>query len=258
MPEQSAEAPDPGDLSLYGTPADPEIRAARPVPGRAPNRGPVSQALIDWCTEGARALEGLLRGLGPDVPVGSWSAERTSGFWLRMQTIELAVHRWDAEAAVATPSALDPRLAADAVTQSFEVRVPRGTIPARGAAGRGRAIPIPEHGRSRILDPRLPGGRESGRSPAPPARRTSRPRAPPRTSPSSSGAAFPPPPGGPRLTPGCSRVTSRWSRRSDRPRRSDGPPGKPYRLSAAPEARPSAPEAVPAGVAGTRLPGPGG
>ncbi|MET9324229.1 maleylpyruvate isomerase N-terminal domain-containing protein [Streptomyces sp. NPDC003038] len=122
--ERLVEAPDPGDLSLYGIPADPEIRAAWPVPDRAPNRGPVPGALIDWFTEGARALEGLLRELGPDVPVWTWSVERTSGFWLRMQTIELAVHRWDAQFAAGSPSPLDPRLAADAVSQSFEVMAP--------------------------------------------------------------------------------------------------------------------------------------
>ncbi|WP_404963066.1 maleylpyruvate isomerase N-terminal domain-containing protein [Streptomyces sp. 147326] len=62
--------------------------------------------------------------LGPDTPVWTWSAEQTSGFWLRMQLIELAVHRWDAQSATGAPGPLVPGVAADAVTQTFEVMAP--------------------------------------------------------------------------------------------------------------------------------------
>ncbi|MFG2983452.1 maleylpyruvate isomerase family mycothiol-dependent enzyme [Streptomyces sp. NPDC048258] len=122
--ERLTEAPDPTDLSLYGLPADPAARAAWPMPDRAPNPGPAPEGLTDWFAQGARDLEGLLRELGPDVPVWTWSAEQSSGFWLRMQTIELALHRWDAQSVTGIPAPLDPDLAADAVAQTFEVMAP--------------------------------------------------------------------------------------------------------------------------------------
>ncbi|MFD7259839.1 maleylpyruvate isomerase family mycothiol-dependent enzyme [Streptomyces sp. NPDC059874] len=103
--ERLAAPPDPAGLALPEVPADPE-------------------ALTDWFAQGARELVELFRELGPDTPVWSWSAEHSSGFWLRMQLIELAVHRWDAEAATGTPDPLDPAVAADAVPQTFEVMAP--------------------------------------------------------------------------------------------------------------------------------------
>ncbi|MGR4879667.1 maleylpyruvate isomerase family mycothiol-dependent enzyme [Streptomyces sp. LARHCF249] len=122
--ERLPRAPDAGDLSLYGLPADPAVLAAWPRPERAPNREPVPDALTAWFAEGARQLAELFGDLGPDLPVWTWAPERTAGFWLRMQTIELAVHRWDAQSATGAPGPLAPALAADAVTQTFEVMVP--------------------------------------------------------------------------------------------------------------------------------------
>ncbi|MET9603645.1 maleylpyruvate isomerase family mycothiol-dependent enzyme [Streptomyces sp. NPDC006512] len=130
-------APDPSDLSLYAIPADPAVRAAWPMPDRTPNRGPVPDALLDWSAAAAADLAGALSELGPDVPVWTWSPDRTSGFWARMQTIEQAVHRWDAETVTGDPAPLDPALAADAVAQTFEVMAParRGWKPAPAGAG---------------------------------------------------------------------------------------------------------------------------
>ncbi|MBT2481798.1 maleylpyruvate isomerase family mycothiol-dependent enzyme [Streptomyces sp. ISL-94] len=135
--ERLTQAPDPSDLSLYGLPADPDVLAAWPRPERAPNRGPAPDALTAWYAEGARSLAGLFRELGPDVPVWSWSAEQSSGFWLRMQTIELAVHRWDAQSATGTPGPLDPALAADAVSQAVEVMAPARHSQEAARAGAG-------------------------------------------------------------------------------------------------------------------------
>ncbi|MFG2341140.1 maleylpyruvate isomerase family mycothiol-dependent enzyme [Streptomyces yangpuensis] len=102
------------------TPPDPASLALPRPPGAAD--GP--DALSDWFAQGARELAELFRELGPDTPVWTWSQEQTSGFWLRMQLIELAVHRWDAESATGTPGPLDPAVAVDAVTQSVEVMAP--------------------------------------------------------------------------------------------------------------------------------------
>ncbi|MFF1556538.1 maleylpyruvate isomerase family mycothiol-dependent enzyme [Streptomyces sp. NPDC058279] len=122
--ERLTEAPDPTDLSLYGLPSDPAALAAWPMPDRTPGLDPAPEGLTDWFAEGAATLEELFRALGPDVPVWTWSATKTSGFWQRMQLIELALHRWDAEAATGTPAPVDPRIAAEAVPHTFEVMAP--------------------------------------------------------------------------------------------------------------------------------------
>ncbi|MFI9062200.1 maleylpyruvate isomerase family mycothiol-dependent enzyme [Streptomyces sp. NPDC053429] len=131
------EAPDPSDLSLYGLPSDPADLAAWPRPDRTPTLDPVPGSLIDWFAEGAATLAELLRTLGPDVPVWTWSSERTSGFWLRMQLIELTLHRWDAEAVTGTPDPVDARVAADAMPHTFEVMAPARRLwkPAPPGAG---------------------------------------------------------------------------------------------------------------------------
>ena len=47
--------------------------------------------------------------------------DHSVGFWERMQAIEAAVHRWDAQNAVGAAQPLDAALAADAIGQTFEV-----------------------------------------------------------------------------------------------------------------------------------------
>ncbi|WP_223267657.1 maleylpyruvate isomerase family mycothiol-dependent enzyme [Streptosporangium nondiastaticum] len=114
--------PDPSaDPSFAGLPAD---TGDWPRPESAPNLGPLPESLADWFAEGASALEALFRSRGPDEPAWTWSREQTTGFWLRVQAIEAAVHRWDAENALGAPRPVGAGLAADAVSHSFEVMAP--------------------------------------------------------------------------------------------------------------------------------------
>lgn len=115
------EQPDLTDTALFALPED---RADWPVPEGGPHRGPMPPGLLDWFAEGARALEAHFRDGDPERRVWTWSWERTAGFWRRMQTIEAALHRWDAESAVGTPGPVEPVLAADAVAQTFEHMAP--------------------------------------------------------------------------------------------------------------------------------------
>ncbi|MCX4695016.1 maleylpyruvate isomerase family mycothiol-dependent enzyme [Streptomyces sp. NBC_01408] len=147
--ERLTGAPDATDLSLYGLPADPRVRAAWPAPDRAPNRGPVPEELTEWFARGAGELAALFRELGPEAPVWTWAPEQTSGFWLRMQTIELALHRWDAASVTGEAGPLAPALAADAVAQTFEVMAParrswRVTPPGTGERYRFRRTDGPQ------------------------------------------------------------------------------------------------------------------
>ncbi|MET9881910.1 maleylpyruvate isomerase family mycothiol-dependent enzyme [Streptomyces sp. NPDC006430] len=138
--DRLSEAPDRTDPALFEHPEGPAARAAWPLPEQAPNRGPLPEAVGEWFAEGARRLEGHFRALGPDVPVWTWSphtADHTSGFWLRMQTIELAVHRWDAESATGPAVPIHTDIAVDAVPQSFETMAPFRRTWTDAPAGRG-------------------------------------------------------------------------------------------------------------------------
>lgn len=82
-------------------------------------------ALAEWYLGQVDKLADTFAGVDPGAPVWTFSRiDRTNGFWLRRQAQELLVHRWDAEAAAGTPSALDPELAADGVDEYLTVFVP--------------------------------------------------------------------------------------------------------------------------------------
>lgn len=95
-----------------------------PDPAKAPNPGPVPGGLVDWFADGAARLGDLFAATPAGEPTWTWSSDHTAGFWARMQAIEAALHRWDAQLATGTPDPMDPELAVDAVGQTFEVMAP--------------------------------------------------------------------------------------------------------------------------------------
>jgi uncharacterized protein (TIGR03083 family) len=74
---------------------------------------------------------------GPDEQVWTWSADHSAGFWQRMQAIEAAVHRWDAQNALGAAQPLDTDLAADAIGQTFEVMAPMRRTVGKAPPGQG-------------------------------------------------------------------------------------------------------------------------
>jgi uncharacterized protein (TIGR03083 family) len=132
--EQLEQPPDVADLSLLGLP---EETKGWPLPENAPNQGPVPPGLVDWFAAGAGMLESQFRGSNPDEQVWTWSRSQTVGFWARMQAIEAAVHRWDAERAIGAAQPVEANLAADAVGQTFEVMAPMRRAQAQAPPGRG-------------------------------------------------------------------------------------------------------------------------
>lgn len=100
-------------------------------------QAPEDADLLDWFEEGARRLEEVFRSWDPSEHAWTWSEDRTVGFWVRMQTIEAAVHRWDAENAVGLPQPLDDELAADAIVQTFEVMAPARRAWNKALPGKG-------------------------------------------------------------------------------------------------------------------------
>ncbi|MEU0933820.1 maleylpyruvate isomerase family mycothiol-dependent enzyme [Embleya sp. NPDC005971] len=126
-----AEPPPVTDIGIYALPED---RTGWPTPGGpTPTPGPLPPGLVDWFAAGAGELADAFAHTPAARTVWTWSAEQSVGFWLRMQTIEAAVHRWDAEQAVGAAAPVHAELAADAIAQHFEVMVParreRGQAP---------------------------------------------------------------------------------------------------------------------------------
>lgn len=143
--ERVRQEPEDGDLSWLGLPAEQTDRLrglmaehADPLAARKPPSGrPLAPALVEWFGAGAVELETQFRTTPPGEQVWTWSADRTVGFWQRMQAIEAAIHRWDAENAIGSPRPVDPDLAADAIVQTFEVMAPMRRAMLEAAPGRG-------------------------------------------------------------------------------------------------------------------------
>jgi uncharacterized protein (TIGR03083 family) len=131
--EQLQQPPEKGDWSWLGLPA--EWREWLP-PGQAPRQSPVPAALLDWFHVGATDLRELFLTADPSEQVWTWSADQSVGFWQRMQAIEAAVHRWDAQNAVDAAEPIDTALATDAIAQTFEVMAPMRRAVAKASPGR--------------------------------------------------------------------------------------------------------------------------
>src|SRR4051794_6841056 len=135
--QRLATPPDPQNRAFLNLPKD---TRGWPAPEQAPNSGPVPTSLIDWFADGATTLESLFGSRDPNEPVWTWSREQTVGFWSRMQSIEAAVHRWDAENALGTAQPVDSDLAADAIEQNFTVMAPFRRARTQAPPGLGERI----------------------------------------------------------------------------------------------------------------------
>jgi uncharacterized protein (TIGR03083 family) len=132
--ERIQQPPNIGDRSRLGLAA--EWTGWLP-PGRAPQRSPVPAALLTWFHAGAADLQERFRAADPGEPVWTWWADHTVGFWQRMQAIEAAVHRWDAENAVGAAEPIDAALATDAIGLTFEIMAPMRRARAKAPPGHG-------------------------------------------------------------------------------------------------------------------------
>lgn len=87
---------------------------------------PGDRDLHDWFTDRVSTIETVLRSLDPAAPTWHpFPVERVAGVWPRRLAHEIAVHRWDAEAAIGSPAPFDAELAADGIDEYFELAVPR-------------------------------------------------------------------------------------------------------------------------------------
>ncbi|MEC3955365.1 maleylpyruvate isomerase family mycothiol-dependent enzyme [Nocardia sp. CDC153] len=84
---------------------------------------PVDRAeLRTWFDDSARAIVESLS-VDPATPAWTFTSlmPRTVGFWRRRRAQETLMHLWDAQDALGTADAFDPALAADGITEVFEM-----------------------------------------------------------------------------------------------------------------------------------------
>ncbi|MDP9225679.1 MAG: maleylpyruvate isomerase family mycothiol-dependent enzyme, partial [Actinomycetota bacterium] len=92
--------------------------------------------VIEWYESGLGALGDLLTATASDAPAWTWwPPDNTAGFWRRRMAQETAVHRWDAENATGTASAIHPELAVDGVDEFLDIHVPAAEAPYVGPSG---------------------------------------------------------------------------------------------------------------------------
>ncbi|MGA2208310.1 MAG: maleylpyruvate isomerase family mycothiol-dependent enzyme [Acidimicrobiales bacterium] len=87
-------------------------------------RTPPATELSRWLAESTGLLLAALAEASPDAPCWTWWGDpSTVAAVARHQVQEAAVHRWDAEKAVGTPSPLAPEIAHDGVAEYLEIMV---------------------------------------------------------------------------------------------------------------------------------------
>lgn len=84
------------------------------------------EGAADWMRAGAAELASILRAVDPAGPTWHpFPVDRVASVWPRRMAHETAMHRWDAELAVGSPTPIDPHLASDGIDEYFELAVPR-------------------------------------------------------------------------------------------------------------------------------------
>lgn len=128
-------------------------------PGRPPD-----DRLIPLLRENAKRLADVLEDADPTVPVWSWSPRKDIGFIQRRMAQVTAVHRWDGQAAVGAPAAIDRELAADGIDEFLELFITEedGKLAEGGEAVLLRATDSIDHWLVRVADGRLAFDREPG------------------------------------------------------------------------------------------------
>lgn len=69
----------------------------------------------------------LFDGLDPEAPAWNWAPQpKKAGFWPRRMAHETALHRWDAQLAIAAGEPIEAKLAADGVSEVLDTWLPAG------------------------------------------------------------------------------------------------------------------------------------
>ncbi|MDM4720985.1 maleylpyruvate isomerase N-terminal domain-containing protein [Micromonospora sp. WMMA1363] len=98
-----------------------------PVGGsRPPRPGPDETPLELW-QQAYDQLMARFDALDPEAPAWNWAPQpKKAGFWPRRMAHETAVHRWDAQLAIAAGEPIESKLAADGVSEVLDTWLPAG------------------------------------------------------------------------------------------------------------------------------------
>jgi uncharacterized protein (TIGR03083 family) len=101
---------------------DPPERRLRDWPPPPPGTD-----LVSWWDERYEQIVALLDSLDPELPAWNWAPQRKRvAFWHRRVAHETAVHRWDAQFATINAEPIEPKLAADGISEVLDTWLPGG------------------------------------------------------------------------------------------------------------------------------------
>ncbi|TQM44094.1 maleylpyruvate isomerase family mycothiol-dependent enzyme [Pseudonocardia cypriaca] len=116
-------------------------RAQERVDIRAvPEGKPSADDPVGWLAGSARLLVDAVAATGPDVPVWTFTGPKPAVWWIRRRLHEATVHRADASIALGVPFAIEPALAADAVSEWLDVLAARPAPEAGPALADGATL----------------------------------------------------------------------------------------------------------------------
>ncbi|WBB79018.1 maleylpyruvate isomerase family mycothiol-dependent enzyme [Micromonospora sp. WMMD882] len=109
---------------------------ASPPPARsgpAMAEVPAGASVLQVWQEAYDRLLLLFDGLDPEAPAWNWAPQpKRAGFWPRRVAHETAIHRWDAQLAIAAGEPIEAKLAADGVSEVLDTFLPAGRRRTRG------------------------------------------------------------------------------------------------------------------------------
>lgn len=102
---------------LGASPEAPPRRSSVPEP-------PAGEDVIAWFAEARAGLLDAMERTDPERPVPTFTGTQPARWWLRRLSHEMAMHRWDLQAATGPVDPIDPDLARDGIDEVFEVFAP--------------------------------------------------------------------------------------------------------------------------------------
>ena len=102
---------------LEASPDNPPARSAVGEP-------PMGPEVLAWYTDAAQLVQDAFDRCDLDEPRPSWAGAQDGHWWLRRLAHEVAVHRWDVDAADGRANPIDAAQALDGIDELLEVYVP--------------------------------------------------------------------------------------------------------------------------------------
>jgi uncharacterized protein (TIGR03083 family) len=97
---------------------------------------PADDAIAFYDERAARLMQ-TFEALDPDMPAWNWAPQsKKVAFWQRRMALETAVHRWDAQMAMARAEPIEEKMAGDGVCEVLDTWLPTGASRRKGPMDR--------------------------------------------------------------------------------------------------------------------------